>query len=350
MEAINLLGGAMGLSFVSGINLYATILAVGVGMNSGLIKLAPGMESLEVLGHPLILIIAGAMYTAEFFADKVPWVDSAWDTVHTFIRPIGGALIASSAVGQLDPAAELAVMLAGGSIALSTHATKASARLVINQSPEPFTNTAASVVEDVVAFGGAWLSLRHPAVMLVLVVISLIIIGILGPKVLRLLRVELNVLATLIGNLARDTSVGWERLDDKYRAAVPEGFSPRDTDFCLRAVGGKGTGLRRNLMGALCMQDDRLVFLSRSYFRPKCCDLDLTKAEEAWLETKLLLHRLCIQMPQGLVQFHAFRDRTGRAGRAMDLIKARVEAKGKAPAAAAGAGPTPDLDDSGAPA
>src|SRR5262245_37984591 len=150
MGTIQLLGTAMGLGFVSGINLYATVLAVGWGINLGLIRLAPDLAGLAVLGHPLVLTVAGLCYTVEFFADKIPWLDTTWDALHTFIRPLGAALVASAALGQVDPALQLAAVLLAGAAALSTHATKAGVRLVANASPEPFSNIALSLFEDVV--------------------------------------------------------------------------------------------------------------------------------------------------------------------------------------------------------
>lgn len=324
MEIINLLGAAMGLAFVSGINLYATVLAVGFGINMGLIELAPGMEPLETLGNPLILLVAGVLYTAEFFADKVPWVDSAWDTAHTLVRPIGGAWIAASAVGTLDPALEFATILLGGGVAFTSHAIKASSRLLINQSPEPVTNVATSVFEDIVAVAGAWLAVQHPAVMFALVVLVLVATTYFGPKVLRLMRLEFAILGTLLGRLVGRRSDAWDHVPAKYRPALPDRVEASRLKLCLRAVSGKGTSLRRNLIGMLCMQDERLVFLTRSWFRPRCQELDLKNVEEAWLETRLLVHHLVLQTDRGEVRFGFFRDGSGRPARVLDLIQARV--------------------------
>jgi uncharacterized protein DUF4126 len=162
VETIQLLGTAMGLGAVAGINLYATVLAVGLGVNLGLIALSPHLAGLAVLGHPLIVLVAGVMYTMEFFADKIPWFDSAWDAIHTFIRPVGGALLASRALGDLSPAAEVLAFLLLGGATLATHAAKATTRLAVNASPEPVSNALVSLAENGVVALAVWLALTHP--------------------------------------------------------------------------------------------------------------------------------------------------------------------------------------------
>jgi len=185
MEPLQQLGLALGTAWTSGINLYATVAALGIAQASGLVQLPPG---LEVLGNPAVIAVAVAMYLVEFFADKVPYVDSGWDALHTFIRVPAGALLAARALGPTNPALEVVAALAGGGVALAAHGTKATARLAINASPEPFTNWTASVAEDVVAFLGVWAALQHPYVMLALVAAFLALSIYLVPKIFRGLR------------------------------------------------------------------------------------------------------------------------------------------------------------------
>jgi hypothetical protein len=185
MEPLQQLGLAMGAAWTSGINLYATVAALGIAQASGLVQLPPG---LEVLANPAVITVAVVMYFVEFFADKVPFVDSGWDAVHTFIRVPAGALLAARALGPTNPALEIVAALAGGSVALAAHGTKATARLAINASPEPFTNWAASIAEDIVAFVGVWAALQHPYVMLALVIAFLALATYLLPKTFRGLR------------------------------------------------------------------------------------------------------------------------------------------------------------------
>lgn len=128
---------ALGSAFTAGINLYATIAALGLAAAAGAIQLP---QELQVLAHPAVIAVALALYVVEFFADKAPYVDSAWDAVHTFIRVPAGAILAARALGPVSPPLELVAALAGGSVALAAHATKASTRLAINASPEPISN------------------------------------------------------------------------------------------------------------------------------------------------------------------------------------------------------------------
>jgi uncharacterized protein DUF4126 len=184
MEPLQQLGLAMGTAWTSGINLYATVAALGIAQATGLVQLPPG---LEVLGNPAVIAVAVAMYFVEFFADKVPYVDSGWDAVHTFIRVPAGALLAARALGPTNPALEVVAALAGGGVALAAHGTKATARLAINTSPEPFSNWVASLAEDFVALFGVWAALTHPYVMLALVLAFVGLAIYLVPKIFRTL-------------------------------------------------------------------------------------------------------------------------------------------------------------------
>src|SRR5262250_3625191 len=166
MDALQSLSLALGTAWASGINLYATVAALGIAGRTEMIQLPP---ELQVLTHPAVIAVACIMYVIEFFADKVPLVDSGWDVLHTFIRIPAGALLAARAVGDVNPALELAALLAGGTVALAAHGTKATVRLAVNVSPEPFSNWFASVGEDLSVLGGIWLIFHHPLVMVLLV-------------------------------------------------------------------------------------------------------------------------------------------------------------------------------------
>lgn len=164
---INTISLTMGTAWASGINLYATIFMLGILGANNVIALPP---SLELLTNPLVIGAAGIMYFVEFFADKIPAVDSTWDAVHTFIRIPLGALLAAGAVGEVNPAVTTAAFLLGGTMAAGTHAAKAGTRVLINTSPEPFTNIAASVTEDVAVVGGLWAALNYPLVFIAFIV------------------------------------------------------------------------------------------------------------------------------------------------------------------------------------
>lgn len=180
----------MGLAFTSGLRLYSTVLAVGLGARFGYLTIPPALSQLEVLERTPVLIIAAVCFVLEFVADKIPWVDSIWDAVHTFIRPIGAGILAATALGAVDPSIAVGVALLSGGVALSSHSAKAGARIVANHSPEPFSNIGLSVAEDGLVFGGVWLALAHPIVSLVLVAIAVLVTIWLIPKLIRLLRRE----------------------------------------------------------------------------------------------------------------------------------------------------------------
>jgi hypothetical protein len=183
MEPFNELTGAialaLGAGWASGLNLYAAILVLGLlGVTGNLVL----PEHLEILTNPLVIGAAGVMYAVEFIADKIPGADTGWDAVHTFIRIPAGAMLAAGAVGEVNPAVAVAAGILGGGLAAGSHAVKAGSRVLINTSPEPFTNWTASVMEDVAVLAGLWAALKHPWLFIgFLVVFVLLLIWIL-PK------------------------------------------------------------------------------------------------------------------------------------------------------------------------
>jgi hypothetical protein len=166
------LGFAMGSAWLSGINLYATVLTLGLLQRMNLAHL-PG--DLGYLSHTWVLVVSGALYLVQFIADKVPAVDSAWDMVHTFIRVPAGAILAATAFAHFDPSVRLTALLAGGGIALSSHTAKTATRLAANTSPEPFSNIALSLLGDALAVGGTLLMSVHPAALIAIVIAALIL-------------------------------------------------------------------------------------------------------------------------------------------------------------------------------
>ncbi len=182
MDTVQIIALTMGTAWASGINLYAAIFMLGLMGTTGNVALP---AELEVVTDPLVMSVAGLMYCVEFFADKTPGVDTAWDTLHTFIRIPAGAILAMGAVGDTSAAMELSAFLVGGSLAAGTHATKAGARVLINTSPEPFTNWTASISEDLLVIGGLWVALNHPEIFLVGLAIFICLMIWLLPKLWR---------------------------------------------------------------------------------------------------------------------------------------------------------------------
>jgi hypothetical protein len=186
MNIIETLSLALGAAWTSGINLYATVAVLGLMQRYELVSKLPG--GLEALDNWWVIGIALALYLVEFVADKVPYVDTVWDAVHTFIRVPAGAVLALAATTELDPSLRVVALLAGGGLALSTHGTKASLRATANMSPEPFTNWALSLAEDVFAVGAIVLAVLHPVVILAVIFIFLLLLVWILPKVVRALR------------------------------------------------------------------------------------------------------------------------------------------------------------------
>lgn len=160
---LDLVGLALGMSFAAGLNLYATVATLGFLERLGIAQLPP---ALGPVGHPIVIGVALVLYAVEFLADKVPYVDTAWDIAHTFIRPPAAAILAYAAVAGIPEPWRLVVVLLAGGVALTSHGTKATARAAVNTSPEPFSNSIISLVEDGVAITLAWLAAAHPLVTL----------------------------------------------------------------------------------------------------------------------------------------------------------------------------------------
>ena len=160
---IEILGIAGSVSLLSGWRLYLCVLATGLAMQFGALPLPAHLQSLQVLANPWVMGAAGAAALLEFFADEIAWLDTVWDTIHTLIRPLGGALLALAVIDPADPATQAIAFLLGGGATLLAHGGKAGARAVVNTSPEPFTNVAVSTTEDLVTGGLLYLAFANPA-------------------------------------------------------------------------------------------------------------------------------------------------------------------------------------------
>jgi len=186
MGIVETIALTLGIGWASGINLYAAIATLGLLGASDAMMLPPG---LELLSHPAVIGAAILMYCVEFFADKVPGVDTGWDAIHTFIRIPAGAVLAAAAMADVAPGAEFAAIIVGGGLggtmAAASHATKSGGRMLINTSPEPFSNWAASIAEDIAVIGGLWLALANPVLFLVLLALVVVAMVWLLPKIWR---------------------------------------------------------------------------------------------------------------------------------------------------------------------
>lgn len=181
----------MGLGTLAGLNLYLTVFVTGLALQMDWVALPAGMESLEVLEHPFIIGVAGALYLLEFFTDKIPWVDTAWDMVHTIIRPLGAAGLAVAAMGEAHPVFEVVAVLLAGGMALSTHIAKAGTRVLANASPEPISNIGLSLAEDGLVIGGLGLLAFSPIVGASVAALVVAVILFFLPQITRGIRMNL---------------------------------------------------------------------------------------------------------------------------------------------------------------
>ena len=196
MDLAQIIALSMGVAWASGINMYAAIGMLGILGATGHMVLPPGLEP---LADPIVIMAAGLMYCVEFFADKVPGVDTGWDAVHTFLRIPAGAVLAAMAIGDVSLPAQIAAGLVGGTLTAATHATKAGARVMINTSPEPISNWSASLAEDLAVFAGLWVALNYPWLFLALLAVFIGLMIWLMPKLWRAIKIVAATVARWIG-------------------------------------------------------------------------------------------------------------------------------------------------------
>ncbi len=271
MNSLHLLGIAFGLAMLSGLNLYLTVFASGLAIRMHWITLGGDFQQLGFLGDNWILGVSGVFFALEFFADKIPWVDTFWDTLHTVIRPLGGALLATRVLGDASPTFLVIVGLMAGTMSFATHSAKAGTRIIANGSPEPFTNIALSLGEDMAVLGG--LALLHFNPVLALVVFLLVLLTTLyfAPKLFRAVKAKLWLAFRKLNLPALGR--GEEGLSDQMSSRVAEVFAE------LNLLGEKilwsvpcitRKGLPANHFGALIAtieEPGRLYFVGESRWK-----------------------------------------------------------------------------------
>jgi hypothetical protein len=188
MDTIQMLGSAMGLGLLAGFRLYATVFLAGAAIRWGWLDLSPSLQHLSVLAAWPVLSVSGTAMVIEFLADKIPWLDSVWDSVHTIIRPLGAAALGIAAFGNLDPTIQVLAGLLAGGIAFTGHSSKAAARLAANHSPEPVSNWTLSLIEDLSIPVGLWVVFEHPIIALSIAVFFLVIFFWLARKIFKLFK------------------------------------------------------------------------------------------------------------------------------------------------------------------
>jgi hypothetical protein len=281
VEKLDLLAVALGLAALAGINLYLTVFATGLAIHFHWITLTPQYQSLDVLGNPWIITVAGVLYFLEFLADKIPWVDSIWDAVHTVIRPIGGALLAIQVLGHPSPAFTIIVVLLAGSTSLVAHTAKAATRLASNTSPEPFSNIGLSLGEDAAVLGGLALVHFNPIVALVIFLIGIAVFFYFAPKILRAMKARIWLAwKKLNGPADRDLPVKLPVTLPVRLATVfdHENVLGETIAWSAQCISGRGRRIPANLFGALVATNEeprRLIFVARKGGRPYARTIDL---------------------------------------------------------------------------
>ena len=188
MDTISVLGSAAGLGLLAGIRLYFTVFALGFAIRMGWFEPNADMSQLSLLAQTPVLLGSGTMFLAEFVADKVPWFDSIWDAIHTFIRPLGAAALGITALGSFDPSMTFLIGLISGGVALGGHAAKAATRVAVNHSPEPFSNWILSFAEDAIVPFGLWLVMEHPLIAAGIVAVFVVTFLLLATAIWKLFR------------------------------------------------------------------------------------------------------------------------------------------------------------------
>lgn len=240
MEILNQLALALGFATLAGLNLYMTVFITGLAIRMNWVELSTQYEQLSVLGHDGVLIASGIFFALEFFSDKIPWVDSLWDSVHTLIRPIGGGLLAIRTLGATDPAFDVIIGLLAGSTALVSHGFKAGTRLIVNASPEPVSNILVSTAENVAVAGGLALMAWNPLVAAAVFIAFLSFAMYVTPRLFRRSKAYLWMLWHKFGSL----------LGHRADSGSPRLYARLSSDDDLALAGALGSGLVEPLWSA----------------------------------------------------------------------------------------------------
>ena len=265
MDTLTPLASALGLGMLAGVRLYASVLVVGLLLRFHPFPLPDAWQRASVLADTRILIVAGVACVIEFIADKIPWVDSAWDSIHTIVRPIGAALLALSLFSNLEPAYQVLLFLLAGGVALTGHSAKATVRLAVNHSPEPFSNIAVSLAEDASVAGGLYMLVKHPWVLAGIALAFLALCAWLGPRIYRALRAEWTAIAAVFRHWFGQVRV--LQLTLVQQQWLTEHFPGPAPSRLLHAIGTKDTQGLRNAVGTLCLREREAVFFARRWGR-----------------------------------------------------------------------------------
>jgi Domain of unknown function (DUF4126) len=297
MEVLQTLSVALGLAALSGYSLYLTVFSTGMAIHFGWIQLDPRFASLSILGDPAILIVSGILFAMEFFADKIPWVDSVWDAVHTVIRPVGGAFLATRALGHATPVFEVIVALLGGAMSFASHSLKASTRLVVNTSPEPFSNIAVSTGENVMVVGAIALLWHYPVAVFVFFSLLFALTFYFLPRIWRSISINFWFISRKLNQLSGAENIDKlpARLPSRYHALFRRLTGAAATvAWAVPCVSGKGKYLEPDRFGYLVASDDqpsKVWFITKTMIGTASKMLEIEQFKVS-LERRLLFEEL----------------------------------------------------------
>lgn len=315
-DVITLLGSALGLGFLTGFRLYATVVALGLAIRFNWFTPNESMAAMKVLAEWKVLGVAGVLGLIEFVADKVPWLDTAWDSIHTFIRPVAAVAVAATALGTIDPVWKAVIALACGGVAFTTHSAKAATRFAVNHSPEPFSNWMMSFAEDLAAPLGLWFISAHPGVFLGILFFVLLGCAYVFPRLLRQIRLEVTALRSVISKWA---GIGpsvkaalspvaeahpkarelWNILHPYVDVIPQEMANKAGVNVGVRAVAARSVvGLHRSI-GHLCMRDKKITFMTRRWFKVLGHSIPYTEIKGVTFRRGFFFDQLTIEDSRG---------------------------------------------------
>ncbi len=343
MDIVQQLGTALGLGLLSGVRLYLTILVIGAAVRFHWFQLTDSFPGLAILADWRVMVVAATACLIEFVADKVPWVDSAWDSVHTFIRPIGAALLGANAFSQSDPALRVMLVILCSGVALTGHSAKSATRLAVNHSPEPFTNIALSLAGDIAVPVATWFTFKFPVVTFGFVALFLAVAWWLSPKIYRMMRMELTGVRAA---LSRWFGAEVHSVDAGCKLALPANAPPelaahmqpipREWLETLERRGylvesGAGLycaacksipGLRASIGYLVFTSDAKIVFITRRWFRARFFEVLAPQASALAWSGHFVADRFSFNYQGKLREFEVFRTSVAAPAQASRTVPA----------------------------
>ncbi|MBV9878244.1 MAG: DUF4126 domain-containing protein [Verrucomicrobia bacterium] len=331
MDVLQTLAVALGLAALSGYSLYLTVFLTGLAVHFDWIHLAPQYASLHVLADPAIIIVSGILFVIEFFVDKIPWLDSLWDAIHTFIRPVGGALIAIQTLGHPGPVFNVIVGLVAGAVTFTSHSVKTGTRLIVNQSPEPFSNVAVSLGENVLVGAMFALLWSHPLIALGILLVFFSVAFYFLPRIWRTIRIRIWFIRQKMKQPARRTAVELlANLPGPYERWFHKLVEPRQTvRWAVPCITGKGKLIPRDQFGYLTATEEQLsqvFFVVKGWFASaKLFEID---DFEPTIKQRFLYDEIILFTPgkNDRYSFRFDRSQAGLAQLVLEDLKRRMDA------------------------